>query len=84
MPQIHPPIEPMKKPKPVTQHAKVLAAIKNAPNGAPNHELSKLALKYTSVISDLRKDGHNILAVRQTLSNGKAASTWRYYLKEDA
>lgn len=67
------------KMKGFTQEGKVLAMIKR-PGGAYNFELSRFALKYTSVISELRKDGHNIIAERQYLKNGKASNTFRYRL----
>lgn len=71
-----PPVD-KKKFKGVTQEGRILAMIKR-PGGAYNFELSRFALKYTSVISELRKDGHNIVADRQYLKNGKASNTWRY------
>lgn len=71
-----PPVD-KKKMKGFTQEGKILAMIKR-PGGAYNFELSRFALKYTSVISELRKDGHNIVADRQYLKNGKASNTWRY------
>jgi hypothetical protein len=67
------------KMKGVTQEGKVLALIQR-PGGAYNFELSRVALKYTSVISSLRKDGHDIIADRQYLKNGKASNTYRYRL----
>ncbi len=63
--------------KGVTQAGKILSAI-NQPGGAYNWQLSKIALKYTSVVSDLRKDGHEIEAVRQYNKKGKATDTWLY------
>lgn len=66
-----------KKLKGVTQAGRILNAIKR-PSGAYNFELSRIALKYTSVISDLRKDGHDIVAQRQYNKAGKATETWRY------
>lgn len=71
-----PPVD-KKKMKGFTQEGKILAMIKR-PGGAYNFELSRFALKYTSVISELRKDGHDIVADRQYLKNGKASNTWRY------
>jgi hypothetical protein len=65
--------------KGVTQHGKVLAAIRR-PGGAYNFELSRIALKYTSVISDLRQEGHDIVADRQYNKKGKPTNTWRYRL----
>lgn len=66
-----------KKLKGVTQAGKILNAI-NQPGGAYNWQLSKIALKYTSVISSLRKDGHDIEAIRQYNKKGKATDTWLY------
>lgn len=66
-----------KKLKGVTQAGKILNAI-NQPGGAYNWQLSRIALKYTSVISDLRKDGHDIEAIRQYNKHGKATDTWLY------
>lgn len=63
--------------KGVTQAGKILNAIKQ-PTGAYNWQLSRIALKYTSVVSDLRKDGHDIEAVRQYNKKGKATDTWLY------
>lgn len=71
-----PPVD-KKKMKGYTQEGKILAMIKR-PGGAYNFELSRFALKYTSVISELRKDGHSIVADRQYLKNGRASNTWRY------
>jgi hypothetical protein len=75
------PIPPVdkKKMKGFTQEGKILAMIKR-PGGAYNFELSRFALKYTSVISALRQDGHSIVADRQYLKNCKASNTWRYRL----
>lgn len=71
------PLPPREKMKGVTQEGKILAMIKR-PTGAYNFELSRVALKYTSVISALRKDGHDIVADRQYLKNGRASNTWKY------
>lgn len=73
-----PPVD-KKQLKGLTQEGKILAMIKR-PGGAYNFELSRFALKYTSVISALRQDGHDIVADRQYLKNGKASNTWRYRL----
>lgn len=62
-----------------SQHRRILEMIKR-PSGAYNFELSRYALKYTSVISELRKDGHNIIAERQYHKNGKASNTFLYRL----
>lgn len=71
------PVIDNKKLKHLSQESKILALIKR-PGGAYNFELSRFALKYTSVISNLRKDGHNILAIRQYLKKGRASNTWLY------
>lgn len=73
-----PPVD-KKQLKGLTQEGRILAMIKR-PGGAYNFELSRFALKYTSVISELRKNGHDIVADRQYLKNGKASNTWRYRL----
>lgn len=79
LPQHPIPVVDKKQFKGVTQEGRILAMIKR-PGGAYNFELSRFALKYTSVISELRKDGHDIVADRQYLKNGKASNTWRYRL----
>lgn len=73
------PLPPREKFKGVTQEGRVLALIKR-PAGAYNFELSRIALKYTSVISALRSDGHEIVADRQYLKNGSPSNTWKYRL----
>lgn len=73
-----PPVD-KKQLKGLTQEGRILAMIKR-PGGAYNFELSRFALKYTSVISALRQDGHDIVADRQYLKNGRASNTWRYRL----
>ena len=66
-----------------TQEERVLRTLIKADTfGVTNYELSKLALKYTSVISDLRKNGHNIICVRDRLPHGRASNTYRYYLSK--
>jgi hypothetical protein len=71
------------KMKGFTQEGKILALIKR-PQGAYNYELSRFALKYTSVISALRKDGHNIPSPeRMYLKNGKPSNTYRYRIIGD-
>lgn len=69
--------------KKLTQEQRVLRALIKADTfGVTNYQLSRLALKYTSVVSDLRKEGHNIVCVREKLPNGKASNTYRYYLSK--
>lgn len=58
------------------QCAVILAQLRQGP--ATSLELSKLSLKYTSRISDLRKSGHKIKALRDTLGN------WTYVLEEQS
>ena len=65
----------------MTQEERILKALIRADyHGLTNYDLSRFALKYTSVVSDLRKDGHNIVCVREKLKNGRASNTYRYYL----
>lgn len=69
--------------KKLTQEQRVLRTLIKADTfGVTNYELSRLALKYTSVISELRKDGHNIVCVREKLPNGRFSNTYRYYLSK--
>lgn len=69
--------------KKLTQEQKILRALIKADTfGLTNYDLSRLALKYTSVISDLRKEGHNIVCVREKLPNGRSSNTYRYYLSK--
>jgi hypothetical protein len=44
--------------------------------GATNFELSRMALKYTSRISDLRQQGWRIHGTCESVSKG----VWRYHL----
>lgn len=67
----------------LTQEGRVLRTLIKADTfGVTNYELSRLALKYTSVVSDLRKEGHNIVCVREKLPNGRSSNTYRYYLSK--
>jgi len=69
--------------KKLTQEQKILRTLIKADTfGVTNYQLSRLALKYTSVISDLRKEGHNIVCVREKLPNGRSSNTYRYYLSK--
>ncbi len=73
------------KTKPQTQEQRIFNAIKNSKNmhGVSNWELSRIALNYTMRISELRKDGYNIMATRDYLPNGRATNTFRYHLIEE-
>lgn len=74
--------EEKKNVKAVTQHGMVLKAIKDSGRrGIENWRLSRIALKYTSVISDLRKEGHDIVATRQYDRDGKPTQTYTYHLR---
>ncbi len=65
----------------LTQEERTLKALQRADwRGLTNYDLSRFALKYTSVISRLRQDGHNILCMRERLKNGRASNTYRYFL----
>lgn len=65
----------------LTQGTKIIRLLKeNKKTGVPNWKLATVALKYTSVISDLRKDGYGIVAERQMLPNGRPSNTYNYHL----
>jgi len=66
-----------------SQSSRILKALRETKNGVSNFVLSSISLKYSSRISELRRDGHNIIAIRQYLPNGRATGTWKYYLGED-
>ena len=70
--------------KPISQEQRLFNAIKNSrkPNGVTNWQLSRIALKYSSRIAELRHDGYNIYCERDHLPNSKATNTFRYYLNE--
>ena len=69
--------------KKLSQEQKILRTLIKADTfGVTNYQLSRLALKYTSVVSELRKEGHNIVCVRKKLPNGRASNTYRYYLSK--
>lgn len=46
-----------------------------------NYQLAQIALKYTSIISALREDGHKIVATRKYVGS-RATGTWTYHLDE--
>lgn len=66
----------------MTQTGKILKALKANKNGIENWKLAQITFKFNSRISDLRKEGYVITAVRQTLPNGRASNTYKYYLVE--
>ena len=69
----------------MTQIGRVLNELKKAGNkGVTNHHLSRLALKYTSVISELRHDGYDIYCERQRfIFTKRFSNTYRYYLIDE-
>lgn len=63
-----------------SQATKIYRTIKKRNRwGVPNYDLARISLKYSSRIAELRKDGHNITAVRQ-YKDGRATGTWLYYV----
>lgn len=68
----------------VSQHGKIIRMLKrNKRKGVANYEFAGVRiLDYTARISELRQDGHNIVAVRDFLPNGRATNVFRYFLVE--
>lgn len=65
-----------------TQAESILDLIRrNNAKGTENWKLVEISLKYSSRISELRKDGHDIYSVR-TKTNGKPTGTWLYFIRE--
>ena len=72
------------KSKPLSQTDRILIAIrKSKQHGVPNYELSRISLKYSSRIAELRRDGYNIIAIRKILPNGQSTNVYNYVLIED-
>lgn len=69
--------------KKLSKPARILKLLKQT-EGATNFDLSRISLNYTRRISDLRRNGHKILAVRQVAHDGSMSNTWRYYLKDES
>lgn len=67
IPAIDPNIQPDDKSRAETQNAVILERLKQGP--ATNKELSRLSLKYTSRVSDLRKAGHAIKCRKRNGTN---------------
>lgn len=69
----------------LAQQTKVLRLLKKRPRtGVANYEFPQNnILSYTKVISNLRKDGHNIITER-VYANGRATGVYRYILVEDS
>lgn len=68
----------------LSQQGKILKLLKeNNKLGFPNYNFPKYGiLKYNARISELRQDGHAIVAVRDKLDNGRSTGVWRYYLND--
>lgn len=66
------------------QDKQVLKALRRAGSrGVANHQFHALrVMSYTKVISDLRKEGYNIITERVQLRNGRYTNTYRYILVE--
>lgn len=67
-----------------SQHSRILKMLKKRPkSGVENYKFPQAhILDYTARISELRQDGHNILAERQKI-NGRSTGVWVYHLIED-
>lgn len=67
----------------LSQHSKVLRELRRCSrSGVPNYRFPQMnILSYTKVISDLRKEKHNIIKERQVL-NGKSTGVYYYHLIE--
>lgn len=68
----------------LNQQTRVLKLLKRRPKtGVANYEFPQHnILCYTKVISNLRKDGYNILTERVVV-NGRSTGVYRYILIED-
>lgn len=67
----------------LTQEGKMLKALKIAgKDGIANYEFATTLriLSYTKIISNLRKEGHNIYSERLLLPNGRSSGVIKYYL----
>lgn len=69
----------------ITQEEQVIKMLRRAGmHGVPNYDFPRhRVLSYTKVISDLRKDGYNIITERLRLPNGKYLNTRVYTLIEE-
>jgi hypothetical protein len=69
----------------LSQNEKILKLLTKAGNkGVPNYDFPKhKILRYSSRITELRKEGYNIYTERQKLPNGRATGVFRYYLLND-
>ena len=63
-----------------SQCSKILKMLKAHPDGVANYKFPQAGiLKYSSRITDLRHDGHEIMAERQFIK-GRATGVWLYRL----
>lgn len=69
----------------MSQETKILQMLRKAgQHGIPNYRFPEARiLRYSARIGDLRKEGWNIIAERQRLSNGRTSNVWRYILIEE-
>jgi len=65
---IDPNVEPTARKRLTGQNLRILQRLRQGP--ADNVELSRIALKYTSRISDLRAAGHDIRVIQKNSANG--------------
>lgn len=67
----------------LSQHGKILRLLHANTNGVENWRFARMGiLNYTARLSELRKDGHNILTER-VFANGRWTGTFKYYLIEE-
>lgn len=69
----------------MSQESTILKLLRKAGNkGVPNYVFPRhRILKYSSRITDLRQEGHDIYCERDYLPNGRASNVFRYYLNEE-
>lgn len=66
-----------------TQTNKILKILRTTKGGIPNYRFPQMGiLRYSARIASLRREGHNIIAVRQEV-HGKLTGVWVYYLMEE-
>lgn len=85
MPEVKPPpIDPLPKPKPVTQSQRILNLLRAAGNeGVPNYKLAEYNLGYRGRITELRHEGYNIYCQRQRI-NDRSTGVWLYFINEES
>lgn len=66
-----------------SQSSRIIKTLrKNNKFGTTNYDLSRISLKYSSRIAELRQEGFNIVAER-VFRKGRWTGTWLYYLVEE-